>query len=287
MSVDILQLVPTKIKCLNDGFVRLCDCMPRIVPENRMTCEHAIVLAARVSYDTGLKTVKEDERLITYMYRNKHTSPFEHIKFTFHIRSPIFVARHLNRHRTANINELSQRYTKIKPNFYKPVEATNGIRVSDSINKQSSTLGNINYDLRLELHKKMTKASEEIFEMYDQLIDLGEFNETARSYLPVGTYTEEYFTMDLHNLLKFIKLREDPHAQEETQVFAKAMRKLITPLVPITMQAFLKYEINSIRLNQSDIALIREKRYKSDSKSVSERKEYSDKISKLKLDDNS
>ncbi len=305
--IDVLTLSQPeqlRIFCLDDGFVRLHDVMPRMVPNDRKTCEHTIVEADRVSYTglpgnqrgmqsipsgKGLKTPEEDARLVCYMLRNGHTSPFEHVKFTFHMRLPVFIARQINRHRTANINELSQRYTKIKPNFYQPLRVTpeqvpgGGVRAAGGLNKQSSTISDINLKQRMAKHQRLTELTKEIFHEYHELIALGEAKETARVYLSTATYTEEYWTMDLHNLLKFIRLRADEHAQAETQVYAEAMLKLITPLVPTVIQAFNDYQRGAISLSATEIKAIKDQRYYLKSNSKSAEKEYDQKLKQLGL----
>jgi thymidylate synthase (FAD) len=139
---DVLTNVSEKtIKCLDKGHVTILDVMPRLVPDDRKTADYAIVQAARVSYGDGTKTVNEDRGLIRYLLRHKHTTPFEMIEFKFSVKLPIFIARQMVRHRTANLNEYSGRYSMMKDEFYKP-EIEN-VRQQSSVNKQGGS-GSIN-----------------------------------------------------------------------------------------------------------------------------------------------
>jgi len=226
-------LETTEIKCLDHGFVKLVDCMPRLIPQGT-NCESAIVKSARVSTGTGLKTPLEDSRLVRYLYNNYHSSPFESVKFSFHIRAPIAVRTHFIRHRTANVNEFSQRYAplnKISTTdnvYYRP---SKNLRKQGTINKQSSEKAEFSNEV-VEVAEKCEKLCDEIYKLYERLLELGVSREVARFYLPSMTYTEFFFTMDLNNLLKFLMLRNDPHTQEETRVFAEAIENLVKPLVP-------------------------------------------------------
>jgi thymidylate synthase (FAD) len=239
-TYDIFESLKTKsINVLDHGRVQLIDVMPRIVPLER-TCEYSIVQSARVSTGRGLKSIDEDNRLIRYLYLHQHTSPFESVKFTFHIRAPIAVRTHFIRHRTANVNEFSQRYAPLETVsndenwFYK---ASNSLRSQSVVNKQGSG-GELNDDETVKIAQEGERLCNDLLKVYENLLQHGVAREVARMYLPLSTYTEFYFTMDLHNLLKFLWLRDDKHTQEETRVFATAMRQLITPLVPNVIEVF-------------------------------------------------
>ena len=290
-QIDAFSLLPTQeIKCLEGGFVRLVDCMPRLIPSGR-TSEVAIVMSARISTAGGLKEKATDDNLIRYLYRNHHTSPFEAVKFTFHIRCPIFVRTHLIRHRTANINEFSQRYSEIKDgDYYSPQEM--GIRFQSKTNKQSSVPSNEvaslgDNEIKQQLSEKCSEAEnhlDSLFGLYEEMIDLGMSRETARFCLPNATYTELFFTMDLHNLIRFFTLRLDEHTQAETVVFARAMRDLIRPLVPVAMECLEKYTLNSVTLSMDEIEAIRgQKRELTGTISESEKRDYGKKLEKLGL----
>lgn len=229
-----------QINVLDKGFVRLVD---------HMGDDAAIVQAARVSYGEGTKTVNEDRGLIRYLLRNKHTSPLEMVEFKFHLKLPIFVARQLIRHRTANVNEVSARYSVMKEEFYLP----STVRGQSGKNKQCSE-GEIKSYFVSDLSNVCGMAYEE----YEQAIKEGVSREQARMTLPVNLYTEMYWKMDLHNLLHFIRLRNHSHAQLEIQVYAKAMLELITPIVPLTVEAFNDYVVNARTFSAQEMLVLKE-----------------------------
>jgi len=232
MEVDCLTLLPaTTTYCLDDGFVRLVDVMPRLVPQGR-TIESAIVRSARVSFGQGLKTPEEDARLVRYLIKNSHTSPLESVKFSFHIRCPLFVAVHLIRHRTANVNMFSQRYAESDDSYMHPSQIEKGIRAPSKTNKQAGDTEITNGEV-IRLIEDTEALLDQIFVNYHKLLEAGVAKEVARFCLPQATYTELYYTMDLNNLLKFLRLRDDTHTQHETRVFAHAMKELIRPLLPV------------------------------------------------------
>ncbi|MEI7488337.1 MAG: FAD-dependent thymidylate synthase, partial [Chryseobacterium sp.] len=213
---DVLTNVSEKtIKCLDKGHVTILDVMPRLVPDDRKTADYAIVQAARVSYGDGTKTINEDRGLIRYLLRHKHTTPFEMIEFKFHMKMPIFIARQMVRHRTANINEYSGRYSMMKDEFYKP-EIEN-VRQQSSVNKQGSG-ESINEVDASNFIEKIDSICNQSYEEYEKAIQKGVAREQARMLLPVNFYTEWYWKVDLHNLLHFLALRCDPHAQWEIRV---------------------------------------------------------------------
>jgi thymidylate synthase (FAD) len=234
-----------KIDCLDKGFVRIVDFMGS---------DEAIVQAARVSYGEGTKTVSDDTNLIRYMLRNKHTSVFEQVVFKFHVKAPIFVFRQWHRHRTLSINELSARYSQMKDECYVP--SVDRICEQSKDNKQGSGE---------QLDKKKAKGivslfeigQEEIFEDYKRFIDSEVSRELARINLPVATYSEMYFTQNLHNLFHFLKLRMDGHAQFEIREYANALFELIKPIVPISCQAFDDYVLNSQTFSKEEMRLIK------------------------------
>jgi len=215
--------------------------MPRLAPTER-TAEYAIVQSARISYNLGLKSVDEDNNLVKYLIRNSHTSPLENVKFTFHIKCPKFVTIQFLRHRCSNVNEFSQRYAELpKDEYYSLLNQCDdivSIRGNNKTNKQGSDKLRENEDVIKEEIGNMEKLMSQVFEGYHKLIKLGLAKELSRNYLPMGTYTEMYYTMDLNNLLKFLKLRLDNHAQAEISVYAEAMLKLITPIVPVVIEIF-------------------------------------------------
>ena len=229
------------VKCLDYGYVELFDNFPQ---ERDGSLEYRIVEAARISTDGTTRDKASDEKLIRYLYNNKHTSPFEHVMFTFKIKCPIFVARQIMRHRTAKINEFSQRYSEVpeQDEYYHLTNSDMGIRQAHTVNKQSSTIiedeslkSGVETKLR-EVEAKMNM----LFKDYHELIDMGVAKETARFCLPVATYTKFVWTIDLHNLIHFLSLRMHPHAQYETRVFAEAIFELIKNLVPVTCELLSK-----------------------------------------------
>lgn len=233
----------TRIDCLDHGFVRLVDLMPRLVEEEDgkpLTAEYAITQAARVSYGAGTKTVNEDRGLIRYLLRHMHTTPFEMIEWKFHCKMPIFVARQWIRHRTANVNEMSGRYSVLPNEFYVPT--ADGVRAQSAKNKQCSE-GQVENEMDAQhFVNKLTETCYQAYENYEDAINAGVGREQARMMLPINLYTEWYWKIDLHNLLHFLKLRCDAHAQYEIRVFGDAMLKLITPFVPWTVEAWNDYD---------------------------------------------
>ena len=209
------------------GFVRLVDTMPR------EDLDHAIVQAARVSYGDGTVSVRSDRGLIRYLLRNDHSTPFEMVEFKFHIKMPIFLARQHMRHRTASINEISGRYSVINPEFYYPKE----IYDQGKMNKQMS--GNkIECKNTNELFQNYMSNSMKQYNIYKLLVDKGVSREMARIGLPQNMYTEFYWSIDLHNLLNFIRLRSAYNAQSEIKEYSDAMKDLITSLVPNTIKSY-------------------------------------------------
>ena len=196
----------------------------------------AIVNAARKSYDgSSLELNSKDIKLLKYLYDNKHTSPFEFVEFTFLIKCPIPIAKQWMRHRTWSYNEISRRYTDSDIEYYIP----NPFRKQSENNKQASTdqPALINQETHIT-YWKYRNAIKACFEAYDSLLRDGVAKEQARFVLPQAVYTEFYAKTDLSNLLKFIRLRIDSHAQWEMQQYAKQLLELITPIVPHTVSLF-------------------------------------------------
>ena len=232
------------INCLDKGFVRLVDWMGS---------DQRIVQSARVSYGEGTKTVREDKGLIDYLMRHAHTSPFEQVQFTFHVKMPIFVARQIVRHRTAKLNEISGRYSILKDEFYEP-DVSRMVKQSKD-NKQGSS-----EELLEDAESFLQSFKDEQFEMYDnytEYIQGGMAKEMARINLPLAIYTEWYITFDLHNLFHFLKLRLDSHAQYEVRVYADAKYNLIKDIVPFACEAFEKHVINGRKFSGDEMELIK------------------------------
>jgi thymidylate synthase (FAD) len=237
-----------EIKVHDHGLVALVDVMPRLAPKGK-TADAAIVQAARVSYGEGTRQVNEDRGLIRYLARHRHTTPFEMVEFKFHHVMPIFIARQWIRHRTANVNEYSARYSVVRDRFYHPS--------SDSVRKQSVS----NRQGGTEIADELTAAEfcqwldkvEKDYAEYEKFIEKGVSRELARIALPVSVYTEWYWKIDLHNLFHFLSLRMDAHAQQEIQDYAKAMFALIQPIVPIAAEAFADYNFQSLHLSRLEV----------------------------------
>jgi len=216
------------ISVLNHGFVRLVD---------HMGSDLSIVRNARVSYDAEWRAGEDsgsDNRLINYLYKNGHNTPFESVTFTFDVKAPIFVLRQWHRHRTQSYNELSARYRPLPDEFYVP--EVEQITLQSTDNKQMRT-SEIHPSAKL-LQETIRTQSRKAFDVYEQLLSTGCPRELARSILPVGTYSHMFATMNLHNLFRFLSERLHPHAQYEIRVYAEAILELITPIVPVAVEAF-------------------------------------------------
>lgn len=236
--MDAFDLVSNKqVDCLDKGFVKIIDVMPRVIPDGA-TCDYAIAQMARVSYGAGTKSVNEDKGLIRYLLRHAHTSPFEGVEFKFHMKMPIFIARQAIRHRSVSLNEISGRYSVMKDEFYIPTPEN--IRQQSTTNKQGGDEP-IDNQLATQYCKDIEANCNSVYEKYIDMLDNGVSREQARMILPLNLYTEWYWKQDLHNLLHFLALRADSHAQQEIRVYAEAIIKLITPLVPWTIEAWNDY----------------------------------------------
>lgn len=221
-------MTDNKIEVLDHGFIRLVD---------SMGSDTSIVRAARVSYDAAWRAGEDkgsDKRLINYLWKHQHTSPFESVTFTFEIKAPIFVFRQWHRHRTWSYNELSGRYKELEPEFYLPSPEVVGIQSTH--NKQVRDLvTNEHADVAIALMQKTMGYS---YENYKALLSLGVPRELARGILPLATYSHQFATVNLLNLLRFIKLRDADGAQYEIRQYAKALKELIIPIVPVTIEAY-------------------------------------------------
>jgi thymidylate synthase (FAD) len=241
-----------EIPVLDHGFVALVDCMPRLIPEGK-TGDFAVVQAARVSYGQGTKQVSEDRGLVRYLMRHRHSTPFEMVEFKFHVSMPIFVARQWIRHRTANVNEYSARYSIVPDRFYRP--GLESVRKQSKSNRQG---GDEPIDAgTAEDFLALLDKAEGLYKDYLSLSEQGVARELARMALPVSVYTEWYWKCDLHNIFHFLSLRMDPHAQIEIQAFAQAMYELIKPIMPVSCEAFQDYRLQSVHLTRLEIEALR------------------------------
>ncbi|MDE2512161.1 MAG: FAD-dependent thymidylate synthase [Elusimicrobia bacterium] len=213
------------VKVLDKGFVRLVDFMGG---------DQGVVDAARVSYGGVSKGAEADKKLIGYLLKHSHMTPFEHSVFKFHVSAPIFVARQWFRHRFAAYNEVSFRYTEVKDYFYMPEKW----RGQDKKNKQGSSAAIVlDQDKLHALFKTQVDAS---LATYKQMIEMGVAREMARMILPVNLYTEFYWTVNARSLMNFVALRADGHAQLEIQAYGEAMARQFKELMPWTYEAFLR-----------------------------------------------
>ena len=237
-----------------------------------MGSDAAIVQAARVSYGAGTKSVSNDRALIRYLMRHKHTTPFEMVEFKFHIKAPIFVARQWLRHRTASVNELSARYSVVQDDFFLPEE----------LRKQATTRGQGGedpYEGGEMLLLKQKASCDLAFHTYDELIKKGVSRELARTHLPQNTFTEFYWKINLHNLLHFLQLRIDDHAQWEIRQLARKVYDVIIPLAPLTCEAFEDFRLGAITLSRLEIEALKSGHNEIPGKG--ENQEFKEKISKI------
>ncbi len=220
---------------LDKGFVRLVD---------YFGSDSRIVQAARVSYGKGTKSYRQDQRLIDYLLRNEHTSPFEQVSFTFHLKMPLFVARQWIRHRTAKVNEISGRYSILKNEFYVP--AGGDIAFQSEDNKQGRKDEPVPETLQQEVRQLLEDDQQRAYDTYRKLLDMGIARELARINLPLSLYTEWYWQMDLHNLFHFLKLRMDHHAQREIRTYAEVLFSVVKRVTPLAAASFEKHSLRRV-----------------------------------------
>ncbi len=238
-----------EIKVLDRGFVRLVDSMGD---------DSSIVQAARVSYGKGTKKTSEDEALIRYLLRNKHTTPFEMVEFKFHIKAPIFVFRQWHRHRMWSYNEYSGRYSEMKDEFYSPTDSL--FTKQNPTNKQGGTNEAIPWnDFRSDYRsweEQFRNQQARARQDYEVYLATGVRKELARINLPLSQYSEMYAKVDLHNLFHFLKLRMDAHAQYEIRVYGDAIAEIVKNVVPIAYKAFEDYILGSTTFNFKELKSI-------------------------------
>jgi thymidylate synthase (FAD) len=246
-SPEAEKILDRKFKVLDKGFVRLVD---------YLGADARIVQAARVSYGNGTKTFREDKGLINYLLRNDHTSPFEQVVFTFHVKLPIFVARQWIRHRTARVNEISGRYSVMKPEFYLP--SAPDIAFQSENNKQGRAPTVVPTKIRKRVLSILDKDQKDLYDKYTKLLEFNIARELARINLPLSLYTEWYWQIDLHNLFHFLALRLDPHAQMEIRAYAGIINKIGRTVCPVAFDAFDEHILSGVRLSSSEINALRE-----------------------------
>ncbi|MFH1196505.1 MAG: FAD-dependent thymidylate synthase [bacterium] len=239
------EILGKPFKLLDDGFVRVVD---------YMGSDQSIVQAARVSYGSGTKKVRQDRGLIRYLLRHRHTTPFEMCEIKLHIRVPMDCWRQWIRHRTANVNEYSTRYSIAIDAAQ--TTAPGEWRIQSNSNMQGSE-GFIEYKSGLELTEEEKKFQDLARNIYNKRIEMGVAREQARKDLPLSTYTEAYWKIDLHNLLHFLELRMDTHAQLEIRNFSSTIyNEIVKRWVPIVWEAFEDYRINSISFSRLELDVL-------------------------------
>ena len=231
---------------LDHGFVRLVD---------YLGSDQRIVQSARVSYGEGTKTYRQDKGLINYLLRNDHTSPFEQVVFTFHVKMPIFVARQWTRHRTARMNEISGRYSVMKDECYIP--APENIAMQSEDNKQGRASEPVDAATAEGIRALMKEDTDRAFASYHKLLDMGIAREISRIDLPLSLYTEFYWEIDLHNLFHFLKLRLDGHAQYEIRQYGIVMLEIVRRVCPIATEAFENHKLNGRSFSGREVEAIK------------------------------
>ena len=240
------EILGKPLKVLDDGFVRVVD---------YMGSDESVVQAARVSYGKGTKRIHEDRGLIRYLMRHRHTTPFEMCEIKFHVRVPMDCWRQWVRHRMANINEYSTRYSIAIDSAQKT--GPHDWRLQAPGNRQGS-VGFLDEKVGSEFSRKEQELQERSREQYQNLLDAGVAREQARKDLPLSTYTEAYWKNDLHNLLNFVHLRMDDHAQSEIRNYARLIgEEIVSRWCPLVWEAFLDYRVNSISLSRLEYEIIK------------------------------
>lgn len=239
------EMIGEEIKVLDHGFIRLIDYMGN---------DAAVVQAARVSYGKGTKTNREDAGLINYLMRNKHTTPFEMAEIKFHVKLPIFVARQWIRHRTGSFNEYSGRYSIMDKDFYVPSHENLGLQSTSNKQGRGGQLGG---SLAVQVIDNIWQHSKQAYTLYTNLLDEGVSRELSRMALPINYYSQWYWKVDLKNLLDFLNLRTDPHAQYEIRVYADEIAKIVQKWVPAVYAAYEEHMKNSYTLSKTAINTVR------------------------------
>jgi thymidylate synthase (FAD) len=252
----IEEILYRPLPVLDHGFIRVVDYMGD---------DSSVVQAARVSYGRGTKRVSDDRNLVRYLLRHSHTTPFEMAEIKLHVKLPIFVARQWIRHRTANVNEYSARYSVLDKEFYVPERSQ--IAAQASVNRQGrgELLSDSETDRVLQLLKR---DAEIVYADYLELLNQDESGnqlasdrsgiarELARMNLSLNFYTQWYWKIDLHNFMHFLKLRADPHAQFEIRAYADKLLEIFKLWTPLTYEAFLEYRLHAINLSKSSVEVI-------------------------------
>lgn len=241
------EILDKEFAVLDKGFVRLVD---------YYGSDQRIVQSARVSYGDGTKSVSQDAALIDYLLRHQHTSPFEQVVLTFHVKMPIFVARQWVRHRTGRMNEVSGRYSIMRDEFYVPEEGCISTQSKD--NKQGRSAEPLPPELAQKYREQFQKGQEDSYKAYSEMVEEGLAREIARINLPLSLYTEFYWQMDLHNLFHFLKLRLDSHAQYEIREYAKIMLEMVRKVCPLATSSFENDVRDSVSFTGEEMQALRE-----------------------------
>ena len=239
-------ILDKEYKVLDKGFVRLVDYLGG---------DARIVQAARVSYGEGTKSYREDAALIDYLLRHEHTSPFEQVILTFHVKLPIFVARQWIRHRTARVNEMSSRYSILPDEFYVPAQEDLAAQSKD--NKQGRADEPLSATEAEEVLGVVQQAQDQAYKGYTALIERDLARELARIVLPVSVYTQWYWQIDLHNLFRFFQLRLDPHAQKEIRLYAQTMLEITRAVAPMAVDSFERNLLHGVRFSGPEMEELR------------------------------
>lgn len=249
----LLQPIPV----LDHGFVRVVDYMGD---------DSSVVQAARVSYGRGTRKVSEDRGLIHYLLRHWHTTPFEMAEIKFHVKMPIFVARQWIRHRMASVNEYSARYSILDREFYVPSEDDLAVQSAENRQGRGSALNSEDAQRVIDL---LRQDAERNYDHYLEMLNQNETGETidvnraglarelARMNLTLNFYTQWYWKIDLHNLMNFLRLRADPHAQYEIRVYAEVILDIMEKWVPVTAEAFREHRLNAVTFSAQGLKTLR------------------------------
>ena len=251
------EILYEALPVLDHGFVRVVDYMGD---------DAAIVQAARVSYGKGTRRVSEDAGLVNYLMRHRHTTPFEMCEIKYHVKLPIFVARQWIRHRTANVNEYSARYSILDNEFYLPAPEHLGVQSRANRQGRGEALAGAEAERVMAL---LREDAERAYAHYQEMLNEDEAGtrpdpereglarELARMNLTLNFYTQWYWKTDLHNLLNFLSLRADAHAQYEIRAYAEVMLETLKRWVPITYGAFLQYRLGGFHLSERGLAAVK------------------------------
>jgi thymidylate synthase (FAD) len=243
------QILDKEFKVLDKGFIRLVD---------YLGSDDRIVQAARVSYGEGTRSYREDAGLIDYLLRHEHTSPFEQVVLTFHVKLPVFVARQWIRHRTARVNEMSGRYSIMKDEFYVP--AASDLAAQSLDNKQGRSEEMMPEDQTRRIIASLEMEQKSSYEQYKKYVeDENLAREIARINLPLSLYTEWYWQIDLHNLFHFLMLRLDSHAQKEIRLYAEVLLDITRAVAPRATESFERHKLGAVRFSKPEIEELKQR----------------------------